>query len=201
MPKLAIPFLLGAFPSTQSSHQAFINYKMAASLLKSVGSTIKDDMMADKYLSELFLPILACLKHVCLPEPTLVLLACLEAFTYKKESAAHQVCVSTWFGASLFQKQASESKIDLINLQIEFTSTVFKDSMSQKLEFLTTTAMESPTILDRIFSVMILTNTMKTDGTKIDFKAMTSLVLILLNDNSVKLRSHAINLAKTIIEA
>jgi hypothetical protein len=42
---------------------------------------------------------------------------------------------------------------------------------------------------------MILTNTMKTDGTKIDFKAMTSLVLILLNDDSVKLRGHAITLA------
>jgi hypothetical protein len=62
------------------------------------------------------------------------------------------------------------------------------------------TAMECPTLLDRIFSVMILTNTMKTDGTKIDFKAMTSLVLILLNDDSVKLRGHAITLAQTIID-
>ena len=168
---------------------------MVASLIKSVGSSIKDDMMADTFLNDLFLPILACLKKVCLPEPTLLLLACLEAFGYKKESVAHKACISRWFGASLYQKQASEQVIDLINMQVEFTSIVFKDSMSQKLEFLTMTAMECPTLLDRIFSVMILTNTMKTDGTKIDFKAMTSLVLILLNDDSVKLRGHAITLA------
>jgi hypothetical protein len=72
--------------------------------------------------------------------------------------------------------------------------------MSKKLEFLTMTAMVCPSVLDRIFSVMILVNTMKTDGTKIDFKAMTNLVLVLLNDDSVKLRTHAITLAQTIID-
>ena len=55
--------------------------------------------------------------------------------------------------------------------------------------------MESQSLLDRIFSVMLLTKTMECDGTKICFKAMTSLVLILLNDESVKLRTHAISLA------
>jgi hypothetical protein len=104
MPKLATTFLLGAFPNDQASHSAFINYKMVASLIKAVGSAIKDDMMADTFLTDLFLPILACLKKVCLPEPTLLLLACLEAFGYKKESNAHRACISRWFGASLFQK-------------------------------------------------------------------------------------------------
>jgi len=75
---------------------------MVASLLKSVGSSIKDDMMSDTYLTELFLPILECLKCVSLPEPTLLLKACLEAFGYKRDDEAHKACVSTWFGASLF---------------------------------------------------------------------------------------------------
>jgi hypothetical protein len=47
MPSLAIKFLKGAFPLDEPL--AFIEYKYVASLLKQVGTSIKDDMMADTY--------------------------------------------------------------------------------------------------------------------------------------------------------